>query len=275
MRRNSTHVMRSALAAALLMHVIVVPLAQAFELQWFGHAAFKITTPGGKVILVDPFITKNPKTPQALKDLNKLDKVDLILVTHGHADHVGDTVAIAEKTGAKVGMNADMGHAFASLGWVPSEQLLRFNKGGPVSPLGPGIKITMVRAEHSSEIRHVDPATQKITMVPGGEPCGYIIEMENGFKIYHAGDTGVFSDMKLISELYDPDLTLLPIGGHFTMDPKHAAYAVKNLLKSKNVIPMHYGTFPPLKGTPEEFKAALGDFPGSLIVMQPGDSRTF
>ncbi|MFQ5988863.1 MAG: metal-dependent hydrolase [Candidatus Methylomirabilales bacterium] len=274
-RRKLLGIVTGGLHIALLVLSTGPTPAQAFELQWFGHASFKITTPGGKVILLDPFITKNPKTPQALKDLSKLGKVDLILVTHGHGDHVGDTAAIAKMKGAKVGMNADMGHTFASLGWVPYNQLLRFNKGGPVAPLGPTIKITMVRAEHSSEIRYVDPSTQKITMHPGGEPCGYVIELENGFKIYHAGDTGVFADMKFIGEYYKPDLALLPIGGHFTMDPADAAYAVRNLLRTRMAIPMHYGTFALLKGTPTEFTKALEGFPTRVIVMRPGETRIF
>lgn len=249
--------------------------AQAFQMQWFGQAAFKVTTPGGKVILIDPFITKNPKTPEPLKDLTKLGKVDLILLTHGHGDHIGDTVAIAKATGAKVALNSDMGHTFATLDWLPYKQLIRFNKSGPIKPLGPGITITMVRAEHSSEVVHTDPDTKKKSVHPGGEPCGYIIELENGFKIYHAGDTGVFADMKFIGEYYQPDLALLPIGGHFTMDPKHAAYAVRNLLKTKTVMPIHYGTFKPLKGTPEEFAKALGDFPTKVVVMQPGNTKEF
>jgi len=273
MRSNKSH-LAAVFAAAFLM-VTSITAAHAVDLQWYGQSAFKITTDSGKVILIDPFITKNPKTPEALKDLSKLGKVDLILVTHGHGDHVGDTAEIAKMTGAKVAMNADMGHTFGTLGIVPYDQLIRFNKSGPIKPLGDDITLTMVHAEHSSDVVHTDPATKEKRVFPGGEPAGYIIEFEDGFTIYHAGDTGVFSDMKLISELYDPDLSLLPIGGHFTMDPQHAAYAVRNLLESKNVIPMHYGTFPPLKGTPEEFKAALGDYPGSLIVLSPGDSRTF
>ncbi len=255
--------------------LLSVGAAHAVELQWFGQSAFKVTTPGGKVIMIDPFITKNPKTPNELKDLTKLGKIDLILVTHGHGDHVGDTAKLAEMSGAKVAMNADMGHTFGTLGIVPYKQLIRFNKSGPIKPLGDGITITMVRAEHSSELLHTDPTTGKKSLHPGGEPAGYIIQLENGFKMYHAGDTGVFADMTFIGEYYQPDLALLPIGGHFTMDPQHAAYAVKNLLKTKTVIPIHYATFPPLKGTPEQFKAALGDSPVKLIVMQPGDTQKF
>ncbi|MFQ5936294.1 MAG: metal-dependent hydrolase [Acidiferrobacterales bacterium] len=267
---------RTLVAALLaLLSLSSAGIASAVELQWFGQSAFKITTPGGKVILIDPFISKNPKTPAKLKDLGKLGKVDLILVTHGHGDHIGDTVPIAKMTGAKVALNADMGHTFATLGWLPYKQLIRFNKSGPIRPLGPGIVVTMVRAEHSSEVVYTDPATKKKSVHPGGEPAGYVIQLENGFKIYHAGDTGVFGDMKFIGEYYSPDLALLPIGGHFTMDPQHAAYAVRNLLKSKMVMPMHYGTFPPLKGTPGQFQKALADFPAKVVIMQPGETRKF
>ena len=142
-------------------------------------------------------------------------------------------------------------------------------------PLGSGIRITMVHAEHSSEVVYTDPSSKKKTVHPGGEPAGYIIELENGFKIYHAGDTGVFADMKFIGEYYKPDLALIPIGGHFTMDPAHAAYAIRTMLKVKKVIPMHYGTFPPLKGTPQELKKLLNDFEAEIIVMKPGETRNF
>ena len=247
---------------------------QAVELHWFGQAAFKITSPGGKVIVIDPFITKNPKTPDDQKDLAKIGKVDLILVTHGHFDHTADVSELARITGAKVAMNADMGHTFGTLNIVPYNQLIRFNKSGPIRPLGDDITVTMVHAEHSSNVVHTDAKGNK-SVHPGGEPSGYIIKLEDGYTIYHAGDTGVFGDMAFIGEYYKPNLALLPIGGHFTMDPAHAAFAAKNLLKVKTVIPMHYGTFGLLKGTPEQLKTALGDAAVDVVVMQPGETRRF
>lgn len=262
-------------AVAFLVLAALPGAPSAADLQWFGQSAFKITTQDGKVILIDPFITNNPKTPEELKDLEELGKVDLILVTHGHGDHIGDTVEIAKTSEAQVVLNADLGHTFAALGWLPYEQLVRINKSGPIEPLGEGITITMVHAEHSSEVVHTDPETKSKTVHPGGEPAGYVIELAEDLTIYHAGDTGVFGDMRLIHELYRPDVALLPIGGHFTMDPRHAAYAVNNLLKSSRVVPIHYGTFPPLKGTPEAFQEALGEAPVDVIVMEPGEVRSF
>ncbi len=265
--------MTSRMALGMAMMAVALS-APAVELQWFGQAAVKITSDTGKVILIDPFISKNPKTPDAYKDLARLGKVDLILVTHGHGDHVGDTAALAKMTGAKVAMNADMGHTFGTLGIVPYEQLIRFNKSGSITPLGDGITVTMVHAEHSSEVVHTGEDGTK-SVHPGGEPSGYIIKFENGFTIYHAGDTGVFGDMALIKTLYDPDVALLPIGGHFTMDPWHAAHAVRHLLRSKQVIPIHYGTFKPLKGTPAELREALGDMAGVVKELQPGDTLRY
>jgi L-ascorbate metabolism protein UlaG (beta-lactamase superfamily) len=258
-------VLKRFVTACLASFALGAGHSQAMELQWFGQAAFKITTESGKVIVIDPFLVKNPKTPDAFKDLKALGKVDLILVSHGHFDHTADVQALAAMTGAKVGMNADMGSVYASLGLLTQDQLIRWNKSGTVTPLGEDIKITMVRAEHSSTVTH-DGAVHA-----GGEPVGYVIELENGFKIYHSGDTGVFGDMRMIGEYYRPDLALVCIGGWFTMGPKEAAYAMAELMKPKTVVPMHYGTFPPLKGTPEEFITALGDAQIEVKVMQPGD----
>jgi L-ascorbate metabolism protein UlaG (beta-lactamase superfamily) len=255
-----------------------VPSAQQggkVEVLWLGQATFKITSPGGKVIVLDPFLVNNPKTPAEYKNLDKLGHVDLILVTHGHGDHVGDVKELAAKTKAKVYGPAGLIATLVDLGWIPGEQGVRFGKGGKVQPLGPQITITQVRAEHSSEVTVTDPATKKSTTHPGGEPAGFIIELENGFKLYHMGDTGLFGDMKLIADYYKPDLVLMPIGGHFVMDPKDAAYATKEWLKPKFVIPIHYGTFPVLKGTPQEYIAALGQTSTKVFPINPGDKLEF
>lgn len=269
--------LRALLCSFALVALAIPVQAQSgkVEVLWMGQAAFKITTPQGKVIVIDPFLVKNPKTPAKYKDLKALGNVDMILVTHGHFDHIADAPELAKITGARLLLNADMGHTFDALGWVSMKQMVRFNKSGPIQPIGGGITVTMVHAEHSSEVVHVDPESKKKMVLPGGEPAGYIIKLENGFTIYHAGDTGVFSDMKFIGDYYKPDLALLPIGGHFTMDPTHAAYATRTMLKPKHVVPMHYGTFPPLKGTPEEFKKALGKTRTKVHAMQPGDTLTF
>lgn len=245
------------------------------EVLWLGQAATKITTPGGKVIVIDPWLTSNPKTPPAFKNLAALGHVDLILVTHGHFDHIADAAALSKLTGAPVYGPAGLMQSFVALGILPADKAVRFGKGGTVTPLGPNIRITQTHAEHSSEMAFKDPVTGKEHVEVGGEPCGFIIEMENGFKIYHMGDTGLFGDMKLIGQYYKPDLVLMPIGGHFVMDPKDAAYATRELIKPKYVVPIHYGTIPQLKGTPEEFKAALGHTSTDVIVMQPGEKITF
>ncbi len=276
--RRNPFALSAALCLALALVIPDLPLAQTggkVQVHWLGQATFKLTSPGGKVIVIDPFILNNPKTPAEYKDLDKPGHVVLILVTHGHGDHVGDVKALAEKTRAKVYGPAGLIATLIDLGWVSAEQGVRFGKGGRVQPLGPQITITQVRAEHSSEVTITDPATKKSTTYPGGEPAGFIIELENGFKVYHMGDTGLFGDMKLIADYYKPDLVLMPIGGHFVMDPRDAAYATREWLKPKFVIPMHYGTFPVLKGTPQEYVAALGQTSTKVFPINPGDKLEF
>jgi L-ascorbate metabolism protein UlaG (beta-lactamase superfamily) len=243
------------------------------ELLWYSQAAFKITTPGGKVIMIDPWIMGNPKTPAELKDLDKLGKVDIIFVTHGHGDHLGDAVELAKKNNAPVWGPAGMDQQLTTLGVLPANLAPRFGKGGTIEPF-PGVKITAVHAEHSSEMILKDPASGKDTSYPAGEPVGFIFELENGFKIYHMGDTALFGDLKMYGEKYKPDLLLIPIGGHFVMDPKDAAIATK-MISPKIAMPMHYGTIPQLKGTPAEYKAALGQTSIKILDTKPGDKMTF
>ncbi|MBM4442475.1 MAG: metal-dependent hydrolase [Candidatus Rokubacteria bacterium] len=245
------------------------------EVQWLGQAATKITTPGGKVIVIDPFITNNPKTPAEHKDLKTLGKVDIILITHGHGDHTGDVAALQKMNDATVAGPAGLIATLVDLGWVPGNKAIRFGKGGKIRPVGTGITITQVRAEHSSEVTVPDPVTKKTTTYPGGEPAGFIIEFENGLRLYHMGDTGLFGDMRFIGRYYRPDVIMIPIGGHFVMDPKDAAYATNHMLKPAYAIPFHYGTFPVLVGTPEEYIKELGATSTKVVNLKPGDKTSF
>jgi L-ascorbate metabolism protein UlaG (beta-lactamase superfamily) len=267
---------RIRLLGALLALVAAPAFAQAgkAELLWLGQSAFRIATPGGKVIVTDPWLLKNPLTPAAYKKLEALGKVDVLLVTHAHGDHIADAPAIARLNNIPLWGAGDLNMALNTLGVLPPAQLPRFNKGGTVVP-APGIKVTATHAEHSSVYVWHNPATNKDETHPTGEAVGFIIELENGFKIWHMGDTGVFGDMKLIGEYYKPDVVLIPIGGHFTMDPAHAAYALRELIKPKVAIPMHYGANPLGKGTPQQLVEALGNAPVKVIVLKPGEKAEF
>ena len=246
------------------------------QVQWLGQAAFKITTVAGKVIVIDPYLTANPKTPEAYKKLEALGKVDLILVTHGHADHFLDAPALAKLNNAPVWAPAGLSQSMQTLGILPAAQANRMNKGGSITPFGPGVRITMTHAEHSSELVWRNPESGKDETHVGGEPCGFVIELENGFKIWHMGDTGVFGDMRLLGEMFKPDLLLIPIGGgQFVMNPADAAMATHDLIKPKMAIPMHYGTTPVLSGTPEEYIKALGNAPVKVLAIKPGDMLEF
>jgi L-ascorbate metabolism protein UlaG (beta-lactamase superfamily) len=245
------------------------------EVLWMGQAAMRITTVGGKVIVIDPWLVNNPKTPAEYKNLDHVGKVDLILVTHAHVDHLGDAPALAKKHNVPVWAPAGLASSLVAVGLLPPELAPRMNKGGTITPLGPDIKITMTHAEHSSEMVWKNPATGKDEVHVGGEPVGFIIELENGFKIYHMGDTGIFGDMRLIGEHYKPDLVMIPIGGHFVMNPRDAAMATREWLKPKFAIPMHYGTTPVLRGTPQEYMQALGTTSVKVFPINPGDKLTF
>ena len=273
-----TRFLLQSLWLSLLLALAVPSLAADGKVQvlWLGQAAFKITSVGGKVIVIDPWLTSNPKTPEAYKKLEALGKVDLILVTHGHFDHVADAPALAKLTGAPLWAPAGLAQSMQFLGMLPVAQANRINRSGTVTPLGAGIKITLVHAEHSSELVWRNPATDKDELHVGGEPGGFVIEFENGFKIWHMGDTGVFGDMKLIAEMYKPDLVLMPIGGgQFVMNPADAAFATREFIKPKAVIPMHYLTNPSLPGTPAEYIKALGSTSTKVMAIIPGETVEF
>jgi L-ascorbate metabolism protein UlaG (beta-lactamase superfamily) len=251
------------------------PLANKAELLWLGQASFRIKSPGGKTIVIDPWLLAGPKTPAPYKtDLAALGKVDVLLVTHAHGDHIGDAPAIAKLNNTKLYGPADMVTALVTLGIVPAELSHRFNKSGVVKPVA-GIKVTAVAAEHSSLLLHKNPVTDKMESHAAGEPVGFIIELENGFKIWHMGDTGLFGDMKFIGEYYKPDVVLAPIGGNFTMGPEDAAFAIRTWIKPKAVIPMHYNSNPLATGTLAEFRKAMEGSDIKVLGLSEGQIAEF
>jgi L-ascorbate metabolism protein UlaG (beta-lactamase superfamily) len=273
-------VVAGALALLFLVSMgTVSALAAEVEVLWLGHATTRITSTEGKVIVIDPFLKKNPKAPAQYRNLNALGKVDLILVTHAHGDHVGDLPELARLSGATVVANWEFSNNIVALDIVDADKVIAMNKGGTVAPIGRGIKIHMVPAEHSSaidlQVMDLGWQTGSPNQAFMGAAVGYVIELENGFTIYHSGDTAVFGDMALIHEFYAPDLALVCIGGYFTMDPQGAAYAVRELIKPKQVLPIHYGTFPVINRTPAEFKKALGDAPIKVLEVDPGQPLRF
>jgi L-ascorbate metabolism protein UlaG (beta-lactamase superfamily) len=231
---------------------------KGLKITWLGHATFRVVTPKGTTIYIDPWVMQNPMTPESEKDVKKCD---VLLCTHGHGDHIGDAVALAKKHNPKV-----VG-IFELCLWMQkkgAQQIAPMNKGGTQQVAD--FKVTMVNAVHSCGIQDDDGS-----IVYGGEACGYVMEFENGVRLYHAGDTAVFGDMALIRDLYVPDIACLPIGDHFTMSPKEASYAC-SLLRPKTVIPMHFGTFPMLTGKPSELKKLVADMGIDMLELKPGQT---
>lgn len=223
-------------------------------LTWLGHAAFRIDTDAGKRIYVDPFLTDNPKTPDAEK---QPERIDIIAVTHGHSDHAGEVPALSQRFPdaqivAQVEVKGWLGAQGANTGPLPG-----LNKGG--SQEIDGIRFTLVQAHHSSSSDSGEYL---------GESCGIVLRLENGHTVYFTGDTCVFGDMQLIAKIYKPDLVVLPIGDWFTMGPDEAAVALE-LMGNPRCVPSHWGTFPLLSGTPEALAALT---PAQVEKLEPGDS---
>jgi L-ascorbate metabolism protein UlaG (beta-lactamase superfamily) len=228
-------------------------------ITWNGHACVEVATAGGRTILIDPWFG-NPRSPRSA---DSVTACDLLLVTHGHDDHMGDAVALAARLRPAWPCIHELSLWLARRLPGGGDQVIGMNKGGTVEAAG--LRVTMTGADHSAGAWNAEGETTLYL----GEPVGFVIELEDGYRIYHAGDTQAFSDMALIRELHRPDLAILPIGGHYTMDPAGAALAV-GLLGVHDVMPIHYGTFDALAGTPEQLRAALAERGlGSVTVHAP------
>ena len=225
---------------------------------WVGHGTWRAKSAKGKELLIDPWVMNNPGAPA---DMKKVDTCDLMLITHGHGDHIQDALEIAKATNPKIVCMVEIGYWLQKNG-ISGNSLIATNKGGTIDV--DGIKVTLVHAEHSCGISDGDQT------VYGGEAVGLVIEFENGYTIYFAGDTDVFGDMKLIGELHKLDAAFLPIGGFYTMGPERAAKATE-LLGVKTVVPMHFGTFPILDGRPSQLQELVGKGVRVLDI-KPGDT---
>jgi L-ascorbate metabolism protein UlaG (beta-lactamase superfamily) len=233
---------------------VAMSAGKGMRVTWLGHAAALVETAGGTRLLIDPFLSQNPSYP---KEYVLPERIDFILVTHGHGDHTGDTVELSKRYGATVVAIFELA---SYLGRKGASKTMGMNLGGKVE-LGDAA-VTMVEAKHSAGIDGKDGA------IYAGVATGFVIAAKDGPVLYYAGDTAVFGDMKLIGELYRPELAMLPIGGYYTMGPQEAALAAR-LLGVTSVLPMHYGTFPILTGRPEQLARELGDSVKVLRV-EPG-----
>jgi L-ascorbate metabolism protein UlaG (beta-lactamase superfamily) len=227
---------------------------QTLAITWLGHSSFRVRTPGGKEILFDPWYTGNPSFIES----SRPKSADLILISHGHSDHITDAAAMAKQTGATV---VGIWEVTSWLGAKGVQHVEPMNKGGTIT--SKGLRITMTDARHSSSI------DKDLTYL--GEAAGFVVKLENDQTIYYAGDTSLFGDMKLIGELYKPDIAFLPIGDRFTMGPDTAAMAAQ-WLGVKQVVPMHYGTFPLLTGTPHQLEQHLKDKGIEVLTLLPGET---
>jgi len=269
----------SLLLSVLLAGLVTPAAAQGTKLKWFGHAAFSITTPKGKVLLIDPWLS-NPSNPEAKDGKNALAalaKVDYILLTHGHRDHVGDAVEIARKTGAALIANPELAANLVKLADFPSKQAETdaiMGIGGEIQIADGEVTIAMTAAVHSSSVFNPKAGPNEPERAYGGNPAGFVLAIKNGPTFYHSGDTAYFRDMETIGESYSIDVALLNIGGHFGMEPKQAARAAQSL-RAKLAIPHHFGTFPGIVQNADGFAAELKKLKIGFLEMKPGETISF
>ena len=267
------------LLALLLFAFVSQAAAQETKLKWFGHAAFSITTPKGKVLLIDPWLN-NPSNPEAGEGKNALaavPKVDYILLTHGHRDHVGDAVEIARKTAAALICNPELAGNLVKLADFPGKQAETdaiMGIGGEIQIADGEVTIAMTPAIHSSSVFNPKAGATEPERAYGGNPAGFVVVIKNGPTIYHSGDTAYFKDMETIGESYSIDVALLNIGGHFGMEPKQAARAAQSL-RTRLAIPHHFGTFPGLAPNADGFASELKKLKVDFYEMKPGETVSF
>ncbi len=263
----------------LIISSVYQASAQETKIKWFGHAAFSITTPGGKVLLIDPWL-KNPSNPEAEdgKDASaSVSKVDYILLTHGHRDHVGDAVEIAKRTGAVLISNPELAGNLVKLAGFPGKQAETdaiMGIGGEIQIADGEVTVAMTPAVHSSSVFNPKATATEAERAYGGNPAGFILIIKNGPTIYHSGDTAFFKDMETIGEEYQVDLALLNIGGHFGMEPRMAARAAKSV-RAQLAIPQHYATFPGIVQNSDVFAAELKRLRIPFYGMKPGETISF
>lgn len=270
---------RLALLLTLLLVVCAHGEAQDTKIRWFGHAAFAITTPKGKVLLIDPWLS-NPSNPdvKAGKDpLAAVPKVDYILITHGHRDHVGDAVEIAKRTGATLICNPELAGNLVKLADFPKERAETdaiMGIGGEIQIADGEVTVAMTPAVHSSSVFNPKAGPNEPERAYGGNPAGFVLIVKNGPTIYHSGDTAYFKDMETIGESYSIDIALLNIGGHFGMEPKMAARAAQSV-RTKLAVPQHYATFPGIAQNADAFAAELKRLKIGFYEMKPGETLGF